>query len=96
MNINSQKKNQTIEIPIPYPNKNPIINSNFYRKQEKQINLEKTSSEYDEKANFFDPSKQSPPNEFMLKLQMRMLNYSAVDNDNGKTLGINCDNFVSE
>ena len=90
MNINSQIQKQSIPIPIPIPipcpNKNSIINSNYNNKKQK-INLEKTSSEYDEQANFFDPSKQSPPNEFMLKLQMRMLNYSAVDT--GKTLGIN-------
>jgi len=88
MNINSQIQRQSIPIPIPFPspNKNSIINSNSNNKK-KQMNLEKTSSEYDEQANFFDPSKQSPPNEFMLKLQMRMLNYSAVDT--GKTLGIN-------
>jgi len=35
-------------------------------------------SEYSLKQNFFDPSKSSPPNEFMIKLQMRMLNYNSV------------------
>jgi hypothetical protein len=29
-------------------------------------------SEYSLKQNFFDPSKSSPPNEFMIKLHMRM------------------------
>lgn len=86
MNNNSQKQTIEIPIPIPYSNKISIINSNFNKKKQ-QINLEKSSSEYDEQSNFFDPSKQSPPNEFMLKLQMRMLNYSSVDNS--KTLGIN-------
>jgi hypothetical protein len=28
--------------------------------------------EYSLKQNFFDPSKSSPPNEFMIKLHMRM------------------------
>jgi hypothetical protein len=32
-------------------------------------------SEYSLKQNFFDPSKSSPPNEFMIKLHMRMNNY---------------------
>ena len=30
------------------------------------------TSEYSLKQNVFDPSKSSPPNEFMLKLHMRM------------------------
>lgn len=33
-------------------------------------------NEYSLKENFFDPSKSSPPNEFMLKLQLRMNSYS--------------------
>ena len=35
--------------------------------------------EYSLKQNFFDPSKSSPPNEFMLKLHMRILNYDTKD-----------------
>ena len=35
-------------------------------------------SEYSLKQNFFDPSKSSPPNEFMIKLQMRISNYNSV------------------
>ena len=31
--------------------------------------------EYSLKQNFFDPSKSSPPNEFMIKLHMRMNQY---------------------
>ena len=31
--------------------------------------------EYSRKQNFFDPTKSSPPNDFMLKLHMRILNY---------------------
>ena len=34
--------------------------------------------EYSLKQNFFDPSKSSPPNEFMIKLHMRMSNYNSV------------------
>jgi hypothetical protein len=40
-------------------------------------------TEYSLKQNFFDPSKSSPPNEFMLKLQLRMSHYETfnkVDN----------------
>ena len=33
-------------------------------------------NEYSLKQNFFDPSKSSPPNEFMLKLKIRMNVYS--------------------
>jgi hypothetical protein len=33
-------------------------------------------NEYSLKENFFDPSKSSPPNEFLLKLQLRMNSYS--------------------
>ena len=32
--------------------------------------------EYSLKQNFFDPSKSSPPNEFLLKLHMRMSLYN--------------------
>jgi hypothetical protein len=39
----------------------------------KELNL---ISEYSLKQNFFDPSKSSPPNEFMLKLHMRMNMYN--------------------
>ena len=35
--------------------------------------------EYSLKQNVFDPSKNSPPNEFMMKLKLRM---SIYDNDN--------------
>lgn len=35
--------------------------------------------EYSLKQNVFDPSKSSPPNEFMMKLKLRM---SIYDNDN--------------
>jgi len=33
-------------------------------------------NEYSLKQGFFDPSKSSPPNEFMLKLQLRMSHYN--------------------
>jgi hypothetical protein len=33
-------------------------------------------TEYSLKENFFDPSKSSPPNEFMTKLELRIKNYN--------------------
>ena len=37
-------------------------------------------NEYSLKQNFFDPTKSSPPNDFMLKLQIRMKSYNSSDN----------------
>ena len=41
--------------------------------------LNKNHYEYSLKQNFFDPSKSSPPNEFMIKLHIRMYNYTPLD-----------------
>ena len=41
-----------------------------------QINNTSTKGEYSRKQNCFDPTKSSPPNDFMLKLHMRMTNYN--------------------
>ncbi len=38
--------------------------------------------EYSLKQNFFDPSKSSPPNDFMIKLRMRMSLYQTDKNIN--------------
>jgi hypothetical protein len=46
--------------------------------------------EYSLKKNFFDPSKHSPPNNFMIKLNMRMSVYTNSYAD------INDDNFDKE
>ena len=35
-------------------------------------------TEYSLKENFFDPSKSSPPNEFMTKLELRIKNYNIL------------------
>lgn len=47
----------------------------------KTYSLEKEDSspkgEYSLKSNFFDPSKSSPPNEFMIKLSSRLLKYES-------------------
>ncbi len=52
--------------------------------REKRIILIKKESfsekEYDLKQSFFDPSKSSPPNDFMMKLQMRMCHYGSLSN----------------
>ena len=47
-------------------------------KQNLPTSMKATSptSEYSLKQNFFDPSKSSPPNEFMIKLHMRMNMYN--------------------
>lgn len=39
-----------------------------------------SENEYSLKQNFFDPSKSSPPNEFMLKLKLRMSHYNSFNN----------------
>ena len=47
-------------------------------KQNLSTSMKATSptSEYSLKQNFFDPSKSSPPHEFMIKLHMRMNMYN--------------------
>lgn len=47
----------------------------------------KMENEYSLNQNFFDPSKSSPPNEFMLKLHLRMSLYNSFIND---------DNLINE
>jgi hypothetical protein len=44
-------------------------------------NTNSTKGEYSLKQNFFDPSKSSPPNEFMLKLRMRVEKHYMDNND---------------
>lgn len=41
-----------------------------------RVKLYSPKGEYSLKQNFFDPTKSSPPNEFMQKLQMRMSIYN--------------------
>lgn len=50
--------------------------SNYSPTQKKDTIL---SKEYSLNQQFFDPSKRSPPNDFMLKLQMRMSIYDSVN-----------------
>ena len=47
----------------------------------RMISVESTFKEYSLKQNVFDPTKSSPPNDFMLKLQLRMAIY---DNNEDK------------
>jgi len=44
------------------------------------MKINSPKGEYSLKQNFFDPSKSSPPNDFMIKLHMRINKYY-VDND---------------
>lgn len=47
------------------------------------MKINSPKGEYSLKQNFFDPTKSSPPNEFMIKLQMRMNKYYMdKDDDN--------------
>lgn len=55
-------------------NKMPISN-NLSTKMKEQDTL----GEYSLNQNFFNPSKSSPPNEFMLKLKLRMSHYNLLD-----------------
>ena len=41
-----------------------------------KMKIESPKGEYSLKQNFFDPSKSSPPNDFILKLQQRMSIYN--------------------
>ena len=49
---------------------------------------ESSDNEYSLKQNFFDPSKSSPPNEFMMKLKKRMSAYESffmnLDNEDNE------------
>ena len=51
---------------------NPIpVNKNLST----NMKVNSLNSEYSLKKNFFDPTKSSPPNEFMIKLHVRMDKY---------------------
>jgi hypothetical protein len=40
------------------------------------LKTQSPKGEYSLKQNFFDPTKSSPPNDFMIKLHMRMTRYN--------------------
>ena len=54
---------------IPIPKKLSTLMEDFRNNSQ---------GEYSLKQNFFDPSKSSPPNEFMIKLYMRMSQYTPL------------------
>ena len=45
------------------------------------MKINSPNGEYSLKQNFFDPSKSSPPNEFMIKLHMRVQKHYMDNND---------------
>jgi hypothetical protein len=45
------------------------------------IKINSAKGEYSLKQNVFDPSKSSPPNDFMIKLQIRMKKHYMDNND---------------
>jgi len=55
-----------------------FINKNLTR----MIKINSPTSEYSIKQNLFDPSKSSPPNDFLNKLQKRMKIYNNYKEDN--------------
>jgi hypothetical protein len=60
------------QLIIPKKNKNITINQSFTA----PIKIANNEAEYSLTQHFFDPSKSSPPNDFMIKLQMRMSRFS--------------------
>jgi hypothetical protein len=52
----------------------------------RKITDNETDKEYSLKQNFFDPFKNSPPNEFMLKLQLRMSLHESFINDDKRSI----------
>lgn len=74
--MNSCKPNIILERSknIPIPQTSPTI-----KKEGFSVN------EYSLKQNFFDPTKSSPPNNFMLKLQLRMSHYDLFNKQDNLT-----------
>jgi hypothetical protein len=72
MNNYKQERSKCIPIPKSSPTNKKV---DFY------------ANEYSLNNSFFDPSKSSPPNDFLLKLQLRIKHYDLFNN---------FDNFVNE
>lgn len=70
-------------IPIPNTKQNTNQNQNQNINQKKELNI----NEYSLKQKMFDPSKSSPPNDFMIKLKLRMTYYDSFNS---------FDNFIKE
>lgn len=67
----------TLEVNVIHERKNIIpINQNLSTFKEDNIN------QYSLNNNYFDPTHNSPPNEFMLKLKQRMFIYNNSSNKN--------------
>jgi hypothetical protein len=69
MNSSKQQNIHERSKIIPIPQKSPTN-----KKEEFSVN------EYSLNHSLFDPSKSSPPNDFMLKLQLRMFHYESHNN----------------
>lgn len=69
---------------LSYERSDPIRINNVRLKNMKDNLL---SDEYSLNHQFFDPSKSSPPNEFMMKLRMRVYSYCTHKKE---------DNFVTK
>jgi hypothetical protein len=51
------------------------------KKLSTHMKINSPKGEYSLKQNFFDPSKSSPPNDFMIKLRMRVNQHYMDNND---------------
>lgn len=65
---------------IPERSKNILIPQKSPTNKKEDFSLK----EYSLKQNFFDPSKSSPPNEFMNKLHLRMRVYNSFINEDNR------------
>ena len=54
----------------------------IYIEEKKDIRKKAKNYDYKITSNCFDPSKQSPPNEFLLKLMGRINSYIDIKKDN--------------
>lgn len=65
--------NKTKPIAMPIPIYSPVSSP---------TNKDDVGTEYDLMEHFFDPTKSSPPNEFMMKLKLRMTRHHFNNLDN--------------
>jgi len=63
------KLNIIHEKPSIIPNKKNLFTS---------MKVESPKGEYSLKQSFFDPSKSSPPNDFLIKLKIRLSKYNTI------------------
>ena len=73
MNSDKQKIIYERSKNIPIPQHSPTNKKVNFRENEYSLN-----------NSFFDPSKSSPPNDFMLKLQLRMSLYDSFINEDNR------------